>query len=179
MDINFYVGLAGALILVTGAAWPVKKVKHPMKSTKNWLFAIGGGVMLTYSILGYLAGGAVFFIFLQSLVVIASVLMMLNTKEKISIPAIIISGIALIIWSLYLFEGYNTVFFIIGLTGVGLGYILKMGSIRRNVALMLGGLLIAIFSYIEMSWIFFWLNAFFAAFSAYYVVKLALVKKKS
>lgn len=174
---GFYVGLIGAITLVVGAAWPIIKVKHPVKSVKNWLFAIGGLIMLIYSILGYLTGGAIFFIFLQSLIMIASVLMMINVKEKISIPVIVVSGIALIAWSLYLFEGYNTVFFIIGLTGIGLGYILQMGTVRRNLALVIGGILIAVFSYIEMNWIFFWLNAFFAAFSAYYVLKLALARK--
>ena len=153
MDIAFYVGLAGALILVTGAAWPIEKVKHPIYSKKNWLLAVGGAIMLLYATLSYLAGGPVFFIFIQSLVVVASAMMMLNISDKITTPIIIIIGITLIIWSLYLFEGYNTVFFIIGLTGIGLGYTLEMGTIRRNVALMLGGILIAVFSFIEASWL--------------------------
>lgn len=172
MDYIFITGLVGALVLVTGAAWPEpKKTKHPTKSIKNWLFAIGGLTMLIYAALNFLQGGPIFFIFLQSLVVIASILMMLNIPDTIDTPIIVICGIALIIWSIYLFENYNTVFFILGLTGIGLGYVFKMATLRRSVALMLGGALIALFSYIGANWIFFWLNVFFAIFSAYYVYK--------
>lgn len=177
MDYNFYIGIVGSLILVTGAAWPIEKVKHPIYSKKNWLFLIGGLFMLVFSIIGYLQGGPIFFIFLQILVAVSSILMMANAPDKVDIPIITISGLGLIIWSLYLFESYNTIFFIIGLTGIGLGYTLQMGTVRRNLALTLGSILIAVFSYIEMNWIFFWLNTFFAAFSAYYVFKLSFLKK--
>lgn len=177
MNYNFYIGVIGSIILVTGAAWPIIKVKHPVYSTKNWLFAIGGIFMLIFSIFGYLEGGSLFFIFLQMLVAIASIMMMIDAPDKIDIPVISISGIGLIIWSLYLFEGYNTVFFVLGLTGIGLGYTLQMGTVRRNLALTLGSILIAVFSFIEMNWIFFWLNTFFACFSGYYVLKLSTIKK--
>ena len=172
MNLPFLVGLIGSLILVTGAAWPEKpSKKHPTKSIRNWLFAIGGFTMLAYSIMGYMAGGPVFFIFLQGLVGISSILMMLNVPDKIDIPILTIASIALIVWSLYLFEGLNTVFFILGLTGIAFGYAMDMGTFKRNFALTLGSVLIAIFSYIEQSWIFFWLNVFFALFSGYYTVK--------
>lgn len=178
MDINFYLGILGSLVLVSGAAWPSSKnVKHPAKSIKNWLFAVGGFIMLIYAILGYQTGGPVFFVFLEILVVFASILMMLNTDDSFDMPTISIGGLGLIIWSLYLFEGYNTVFFILGLCGIGLGYAFKMGTVRRDVALTLGSALIAIFSYIESSWIFFWLNTFFAIFSAYYLFKNPKLKK--
>ncbi len=170
MDYIFIIGLVGSLVLVTGAAWPeAKDVKHPAKSLKNWLFAMGGFIMLLYSIFSYQQGGPIFFVILQIIVAIASILMMLNTPDKVDLPIIAISGLGLIIWSLYLFEGYNTVFFIIGLSGIGLGYAFQMGTLRRSIALTLGSVLIALFSYIEASWIFFWLNVFFAIFSAYYV----------
>ena len=172
MNYIFITGLIGALTLVTGAAWPEsKKIKHPTKSIKNWLFAIGGLIMLIYAFLGYQQGGSIFFVFLQTLIVIASILMMLDAPDKIDIPIITISGIGLIIWSLYLFESYNTVFFVLGLSGIGLGYTSEMGSLRRSLSLMLGGALIALFSYIEANWIFFWLNVFFAIFSGYYAYK--------
>lgn len=180
MDYIFWLGIVGSLILVTGAAWPIPKgVKHPVKSAKNWLFAVGGAFMFAYALLGYLEGGPVFFIFLQALVIVASVMMMLNVPDKYDIPILTITGLGLIVWSLYLFEGYNTVFFIIGLTGIGLGYALKMGTIRRVVALTLGSALIALFSYIEASWIFFWLNVFFALFSAYYVARGVMSYKRA
>ncbi len=130
--------------------------------------------MLIYAIFGYSVGGPIFFIFLEVLVVIASVLMMINVDDRIDTAIISIAGVILIIWSLTLFEGYNTIFFIVGLSGIGLGYAFEMGTLRRGLALTLGSVLIALFSYIEASWIFFWLNVFFALFSGYYVVRLLI-----
>ncbi|MBI4995244.1 hypothetical protein HZC21_06460 [Candidatus Peregrinibacteria bacterium] len=162
----------GSLILIAGAAWPeAKDIKHPAKSLKNWLFAIGGLIMFLYAFLGYQQGGPIFFVILQIMVGISSILMMLNTSDKVDTPILIISSLGLIIWSLYLFEGYNTILFILGLCGIGLGYAFQMGTLRRSIALTLGSVLIALFSYMEASWIFFWLNVFFAIFSAYYVCK--------
>lgn len=172
MDYIFLTGLIGSLVLVSGAAWPeAKNITHPTKSLKNWLFAVGGFILLLYAIFGYLQGGPVFFVILEALVAIASILMMANTPDKIDTPIIAISGLGLIVWSLYLFENYGTVVFILGLCGIGLGYAFEMGTLRRGVALTLGSILIALFSYIEASWIFFWLNVFFAIFSAYYLYK--------
>ncbi|PIZ75686.1 hypothetical protein COY05_03480 [Candidatus Peregrinibacteria bacterium CG_4_10_14_0_2_um_filter_38_24] len=178
MDYIFSTGIIGSLILVTGAAWPESKdVKHPMKSLKNWLFAIGGFAILLYAIFGYMQGGPIFFMILEILVAVSSILMMLNTPDKVDVPILTISSLGLIVWSLFLFEGYSTIIFILGLCGIGLGYTLQGGTLRRSVALTLGSILIAVFSYIGASWIFFWLNVFFAIFSAYYVYK-GLAKKK-
>lgn len=176
MDITFATGLIGSLILITGAAWPETKVKKAWQSVKNWLLGGGGLVMLLYAILQYVEGGSVFFVFLEVLVVVASIFMMFDTSDILDSTVIIALGIGFIIWSLYLFEGYNTIFFIIGLSAIGLGYAFEMGSIRRILALTLGGALIALFSYIEASWIFFWLNLFFAIFSGYYLTKALLEK---
>ncbi|MDA1209068.1 MAG: hypothetical protein O2904_03500 [bacterium] len=170
-DPTFIIGVLGGATLVAGAAYPVQKVSHPVKSRKNWLFAVGGAIMLLYSLLNYQTGGPIFFIFLQILVNISSVMMMLNTSDKIDTPIIVLAGLVLIVWSLRLFEGYNTVFFIIGLSGIGLGYAFEMGTMRRGIALTIGSTLIALFSYVEASWIFFWLNIFFALFSGYYLWK--------
>lgn len=171
MDIIFITGLIGSLILVLGAAWPgTNKKLAPVKSIKNWLFAIGGVVMLLYSILGYQNGGPIFYVFLEALVTLASVEMMLNLDDRIDAVVISIGSLGLIAWSLYLFQDYNTIIFILGLAGIGFGYAFDMGTLRRNVALTLGSILIAIFSYMEASWVFFWLNVFFAIFSAYYLV---------
>ncbi len=172
MDYSFFTGLLGSLVLVAGAAWPVPKGKvHPTKSVKNWLFLVGGFIMLLYSILGYLNGGQIFFVFLELLVGIASIMMMLNLNDVIDTVVITLSGLVFIIWSLYLFQGYNTIFFIVGLTGIGLGYAFEIGTLRRDIALTLGSAIIALFSYLEASWVFFWLNVFFAIFSAYYLYK--------
>ena len=171
-NVPFLTGLAGSLILITGAAWPEgKTAKAPAKSIKNWLFAVGALTMLAYAILGYQQGGQIFFVILEILVVVASVLMMLNTNDRTDAAIITISGTALIIWSLYLFEGYSTIIFILGLIGIGLGYAFKMKTLRRDICLTLGSMLIAIFSYMEPNWIFFWLNVFFALFSGYYMVR--------
>lgn len=174
----FLTGLVGSLVLVAGAAWPDPATKkHPVYSIKNWLFAVGALIMLAYAFLNYWLGeGAIFFVMLEGLIVIASALMMLNAPDKVDVPLIGILTVGLIIWSLFLFEDYNTLFFIIGLSGVGLGYAFDMRSLRRSVALTLGSALIALFSYIEGDQIFFWLNVFFAVFSAYYLFK-ALPKK--
>lgn len=175
----FLTGLVGSLILVTGAAWPEqKKLKSPRASIKNWLFAVGGLLMLLYAIMGYQAGGPVFFVFLEILVMIATFLMMLDTDDRLDAGVIGGSGLLFIVWSLTLFEGYNTIFFIIGLSGIGLGYAFEIGSLRRDVMLTVGSGLIALFSYIEASWIFFWLNTFFALFSGYYLMK-SLQRKPS
>lgn len=172
MNLTFFTGLMGSLILVTGAAWPESEdAEHPAKSAKNWLLALGGLTMFLYALFGWQQGGPVFFVMLEGLVVIASIFMMLNTPDTIDTPIIALSGLGFIVWSLYLFEGVNTVFFILGLCGIGLGYAFQMGTLRRSVALTVGSALIALFSYIEASWIFFWLNVFFALFSGYYVYR--------
>lgn len=177
MNTNFLIGLFGSLLLVSGAAYPEGEASHPAKSVKNWLFAVGGFVMFLFSLLNYMDGGAIFYVLLEFFVVVASIFMMLNTPDNIDTPIITATGVGLIAWSLYLFEGYSTIFFIIGLSGIGLGYALDTGSLKREVALTIGSALIALFSYIEASWIFFWLNVFFAIFSGYYVWKIANGKK--
>lgn len=178
MDYIFISGIIGSLVLVTGAAWPeIRAVNHPMRSTKNWLFAIGGFIMFLFSIFNYLQWGPIFFVILETIVVISSILMMANTPDKIDTIVLSISNLCLIIWSLYLFEGYNTIFFILWLCWIWLGYAFKMWTFRRNLALTLWSFLIALFSYIESSWIFFWLNLFFTIFSAYYLFKWISKKK--
>jgi hypothetical protein len=174
MDYIFPTGLLGSLVLIAGAAWPEGRKKlAPVKSVKNWLFAVGALIMLTYAALGYfLTDSPVFFVFLEALVVIASVMMMLDFSDKIDLTVIAILAGIFIIWSLYLFQDFGTIFFILGLAGVSLGYALQTGSTRRFLALTLGSALIALFSYLEASWVFFWLNVFFALFSGYYLLKI-------
>lgn len=187
----FYIGLLGSLVLVGGAAWPEKPVSAnstkaqnydtnaPLKSTKNWLFAVGGFIMLLYSILGfYFLHRSIFFVLLESLVLIASVMMMVDLDDKIDAVVMSFSSLGFILASLFLFEDYSTVLFILGLGGIGMGYAFKMGTIRRNLALLLGSFLIAVFSYLKTDWIFFWLNAFFGLFSLYYLLKVMRHKKR-
>ncbi len=173
----FYLGVLGSLILVFGAGWPDKKVASH-KSVKNWLFFVGGLLMLVFAILNYLGGGSFFFVILSGLVFVANIMMMLDLDDKIDIAVISVAGLGLVVWSLYLFEGYLTLVFIFGLIILALGYALEMGTFKRNFALMTGSILIAIFSYFEPNWIFFWLNAFFAIFSGYYAFKSMNVSKR-
>lgn len=167
---TFWIGIIGALILVAGAAYPEKKVSHPARAVKNWLFALGGLLMLIYSVLNYFAGGSIFFIFLQGLVNVSSVLMLLDVNDRVSVWVILGLGLGLTVWSLSLFEGYSTLFFIAGLLGIAVGYVLN-DPLRRNGALLLGSVLIAVFSTLSQDWIFVGLNIFFALFCARAVLK--------
>lgn len=172
MDTIFLTGLIGSIILVIGAAWPEPALpRHPTRSTKNWLFAVGGAIMLAYSIFGYMQGSSIFFVLLEILIVISNILMMLKIDDRIDTIIIGLGGLGFSIWSIYLFQGYSTILFVIGLSLTGFGYAFDMKTLRRAVALTLGSLIIAAFSYLEASWIFFWLNTFFAIFSGYHMVK--------
>ncbi len=178
MDFTFWTGIVGATVLVIGAAWPEKVGVKPIRSMKNWAFLIGGFLMFLYALLGHLAGGTIFFVMMEIFVLISSLLMMLNTDDRIDALVISISGLAFAVWSVYLFQGYVTIIFILGLTGLGFGFAFDTGSVRRNVALTLGSALMAGFSYISVNWIFFWLNLFFAVLSAVYLYQ-SLIKQKA
>lgn len=178
MSINFIVGLIGGAVLVLGSAWPDVKVRLPVRSVKNWLFALGALFMLTYSSLNYMDGGPIFFIFLQCLAVLASVMMFLNTDDRLDAIVIGLAGFGLVGWSLFLFEDYSTLLIVAGIIGIAFGYVLKAGTVKRNLALLIGSILIALFSWVVMDWIFFWLNVFFALFSAWYAVKAARILKR-
>ena len=159
----FLTGLLASIILVIGSAWPATK-------TKDRLFLVGNFGMLAYSILGYLNGSPIFFIFLELLCVSSSVLFMLKVPEKTSTRLIAILGAVLLLASLYFLEGTNTVFFILGLIALALGFITQK-EVKRNTFFIAGCILIATFSYIENSMIFFWLNTIFGVFSTYYLLK--------
>ena len=175
MTLSVIIGIIGACILVAGAAYPPgENANHPMRSVKNWLFAIGGLLMLAYSTLNYVAGGSFFFIILQIFISATNVMMMLNIRDAVDIPVISTIGIAMVAWSLYLFEGIHTAAFVIGLSVLGLGYALQMGTVRRNVCLGIGSAGVCLFSIVAGDMIFFWLNLFFALFSGYYAIRLGI-----
>lgn len=177
MDYILSIGIIGSLVLLMGAAWPEPKSPlAPIKSWKNRFFALGTLLMFFYAFLNYQAGASIFFLILEILLLIATALMFLNLPDKIDFLFISISSFGLIAWSLFLFEDYSTILFILGLAAVGLGYAFRSGTVRRNAALAGGSLLIAIFSYLTAAWVFFFLNLFFALFSAYYVY-LGLLKQ--
>jgi hypothetical protein len=172
MPLSFFIGLTGAIILVLGSAYPAKQVNHPTQSLKNWLFAIGGAFMFTYSLMNYLSGGSIFFVFLQILVNAAGILMLADVKKSISTPLILGGGMILVTWSLRLFEDPTTLLFIGGLVSISMGYLWNVTSQKRYIALTLGSALVSVFSYLQGDMIFFWLNLFFTIFSAYYIWKL-------
>lgn len=175
MDTTFVTGIIGSIVLVAGAAWPIEKVKHPILSIKNWLFLVGGLLMLVYAILNYYINQApFFFVIFEIFLAFTAVLMMANTDDRLDTILVTIATIGFVIWSIMLFEDYGTIVFIVGLSTIGLGYTLEMGSIRRSLALSIGSALIAIFSYITATWVFFWLNLFFCLFSLYYLVDALL-----
>lgn len=170
---SYFIGIIGATILVIGSAWPDRKTSHPAKSIKNLLFALGNVTMISYSYLNFINEGAsVFFILLQLLIAIATVLMLLNTDDRLDTAIMTIAATALITWSLHLYRGTDTIIFVAGMALLGLGYALQPARSIRNTILCLGSSFVAWFSYLEADWVFFWLNIFFAAFSAYYAVKL-------
>lgn len=121
--------------------------------------------MLGYSVMNYMNGAPVFFIFLEGLVTLSSAFMMLDVDDRIDTPVILVATGCLILWSIKLAQGTETILFIIGLAGIAVGYVLKGGTLRREVALIAGSVLIALFSYMSATWVFFWLNVFFALFS--------------
>lgn len=166
-------GILGGLILVIGAAWPVHKVSHPIKSTKNWLYAIGAVILTIFAYLDYKYNGApFFFVILELYIIFASVLMFSDTDDRIDTALLSLGGLGMIVWSLYLFEDSTTIIFILGLCGIGIGYALDTGTRKRNTVLFFASLLLTIFSYLSGAWVFFWLNAFFALFSGYHALKL-------
>ncbi|MBU0706231.1 hypothetical protein KJ657_01535 [Patescibacteria group bacterium] len=172
MNHIFLAGLTGALTLVLGAAWPEEEGK-PVHSTKNWLFTFGALLMLGYAILNFLfAGGSFFFILLQLMVIVASALMMLDVSDRVDTIVMTLAGLAFVAWSLLIYEDVNSLFFVIGLVGISLGYAFGMGTIKRFFALTAGSVFLTVFSYLAKDAIFLILNFFFAVFSAYYLVKV-------
>jgi hypothetical protein len=170
MDLTLATGLLGSVCVVVGAAWPDKPGSQTHRtSVKNWLLASGGVIMLTYALLGYLQGGPIFFVFLEAMIVVASILMMLDTDERIDVAILGVVGLGLAGASLFLFEGYRTLLFVIGLVAIGLGYTFETGSLRRDVCFCVGRALIALFSYLQASWVFFWLNLVSTVFASAYL----------
>lgn len=160
-------GVLGSGILVIGAAWPIVTTGHPARSHKNQLFAVGNLLMFFYAISHYLAGGSIFFILLQVLIATSTVLMLLNTNDALDASILACVGSAVTVYGFYLFRDYTTFIFIIGLVILGVGFALNMANVWRQVALAVGSVLIAWFSFLANDPVFLWLNIIFAVFSAY------------
>lgn len=161
------VGLIGTLILLFGAAWPPAKKKH----VKQWLFITGNAVMLIYALANYLSsGGLFFFILLQILVNVGGWLGLTGLKQSLKNGLVGFLGFLMVVWALRIFEDKQTIFFILGLTLLAIGYTLNLGK-TKQLLLSLGAGLVAYFSYVVWEPVFFVLNTFFALFSAYYYLK--------
>jgi len=161
--IIFLTGLLSSIILMIGSAWPERPFKH-------WIFGIGNFGMLVYAILAfYLEANPIFFVLLEILCAASSVLILMNIKEKISTRLILLSALALLIWSFFLFEDSTTVFFILGLSALAVGFTSK-DNVNRTAVFLLGCILISTFSFIKGEMIFFWLNAVFVLFSGFYLL---------
>jgi len=165
MDLRFAIGLVGSIILVTGVITPVLR-------WKDLLFATGNACMFAYALIGYLTGGPIFFLILQIFIALSTLCMIFKVPDAYDTPILAVAGIGLVAWSLSLFEGYSTAIFVIGLALLGIGFALEGGTLRREVALMLGSIVIAVFSYLMVDWIFFGLNAVFAFFSLINILKM-------
>ena len=164
-------GILGAIILVTGAAWPISTA-HPGKSIKNWLFLIGAIFMLAYSSWNYLLGGVIFFIFLQLFVLTSNISLIIKLPKKYAQPLVIIAGIGFTLVSLSLLEDTTTIPFILGLSTLAYGYVSDPATQKGEIFLTMGSILLSLFSYLVGDMVFFGLNAFFTIFSGYYVWKL-------
>ena len=164
-DIAFMTGVLGGTILVAGAAVREGKVK-------NALLGAGTVFMFVYALMNFWAGGTVLFVFFESLALLATLLMVIDLSDKWDTLILGTGGLILVGLSLAFSQTPTTLFFIVGLTGVSLGYALKEGTVKRHVAFTLGAALICLFSYFEANWIFFWLNVFFAGFSGWHFYKV-------
>ena len=171
LDPIFIIWIIWAILLVIWSALPEENVK-PIKSKKDWLFSIWTLIMLVYAVANLLYWDwSIFFIILEIFAIITCILMLIDIDDKIDTIFITISGLILISWSIFISQDFNTVYFILWLTGIWLGFAFKTGSLRRDIWLTIWSVLIAVFSYLVGSWIFFWLNVFFALFSGYYFIK--------
>lgn len=130
--------------------------------------------MFIYALHNYFNGGEIFFIFLQILIAVSTVLMMLNTNDVFDATIISFAGAGLVTYSFFLFQDYTTLIFVVGLVLLAIGYAFRMMSMWRQVLLAVGSMLIAIFSYHVHDQIFLWLNVFFAGFSFYYAYKIRM-----
>lgn len=166
MDLRFFIGLLGSIILVVGVATTSRR--------RNMFFAVGNACMFTYALLGYLQGGSIFFVILQMYIALSTISMLLRVPDRYDTPVLALSGIALVAWSLSLIQGIGTAVFVVGLVLLGIGFAMETGTRKREAALMLGSTVIAVFSVLMRDWIFVVLNVLFATFSFLNIVRMRM-----
>ena len=155
MDYRLLIGVLGSAILVAGVA-------NTDQKAKNTLFAIGNAYMFLYALVGYLTGGPIFFFILQIFIALSTLCMLLKVPDTYDTPILAIGGLTLVGWSLSLFQDYTTAIFVVGLALLGIGFAMESGTLKREMALMIGSIVIAIFSYLMRDWVFVVLNVLFA-----------------
>lgn len=155
MDYRLLIGILGSAILVAGVA-------NTDQKAKNILFAIGNTYMFLYALLGYLSGGPIFFLILQIFIAISTLCMLFKIPDRYDTPILAIGGLALVGWSLSLFQDYTTAIFVVGLALIGMGFAMESGTLKREIALMTGSAVVALFSFLMRDWVFFGLNTIFA-----------------
>ncbi|MBI2117298.1 hypothetical protein HYT95_00205 [Candidatus Peregrinibacteria bacterium] len=164
MDYRLLIGLIGSVLLVAAVALRSQK-------RKNNFFAIGNVCMFTYALLGYFQGGPIFFLILQMFILLSTLCMLFHVPDAYNTPILAMGGIALIWWSLSIFQDYSTAIFVVGLALLGIGYAMHSGTLRREIALMIGSAIIALFSFLMRDWAFFGLNILFCGLSLVNVVR--------
>ena len=166
MDYRLLIGILGSAILVAGIA-------NTDQRAKNILFAIGNAYMFLYALVGYLTGGPIFFLILQIFIALSTLCMLLKVPDTYDTPILAVGGLALVGWSLSLFQDYTTAIFVVGLALLGIGFAMESGTLKREMALMIGSIVIAVFSYLMRDWVFVGLNVLFSALALVNVRQLA------
>ena len=172
MNFISLVGILGSLILVGGALTSPDKKGPSGISLKDWVFGAGNISMLVYSLMMYFEySGPVFFVFLTSLTVLASLLVWCKIPQKIAVTLLSIATAGLIYWSFQLFTRPFEYLFLLGLLVLAYGSVNSKPSHLKNGLLTLGSAALTVFSFLIGDMIFAGLNFFFALFSGYYWVK--------
>lgn len=166
MDHRLLIGILGSVILVTGVA-------NTDQKAKNILFAIGNAYMFLYALIGYLGSGPIFFLILQIFIALSTLCMLFKVPDQYDTPILAMGGLALVAWSLSLFQDYTTAIFVVGLALLGIGFAMESGTLKRETALMIGSIVIAVFSFLMRDWVFVGLNVIFALLALKNVRQLA------
>jgi len=166
MNIIVIPGIFGSIAIILGMLYQEQNTnKLPHKSVKNRLFFIGGILMTLYSFLDFFQNKVLFFLVLQLFLLTTCVVMITNINEK---KALIINIIALIIfvaWSFLAVNSIITLIFIFGLIIVGMGYTFKFSPTKRDIAFIIGSVLLTIFSVINHNPIYIAINLISAIIS--------------
>lgn len=163
-------GILGSLVLTVGAALPEASSKKvaSYKVPKNLILSLGNLMIITYAILNYLISDASpLYVFLEGLILLATIFMLLDIPDRVEIPAVIIATLAALGLSFWWSQDLSVWWFVLGLGGVSLGFILPPTGSIRSIAFTVGSGFICIFSFLHSDWVFFGLNLAFALVSVW------------